>query len=88
MNKETVDDASTAIAKVIKMIDDDKMVIFTPSEAAALKEMALLWSQIKATVSLGSSIGSIMKWIVVFIAAWAALKAGFFDWIKEGLGKP
>jgi len=85
MDKKTSDDAASALAKLKHLLEDDELVVFTPAQAKALIELASLWSQIKAVVSLGSAIGGGLKWLIVFAATWAAFKAGFLDWLKAGM---
>lgn len=85
MDKETSDIAAKALAKLNALVDSEEIVIFNKEEAKALREVASLWAQVKAAAALGGSIGSALKWTVVFGAAWAAFRAGFFDWMREGL---
>ena len=83
INKQTGEEAAHAFAKIQEMIEKDEIVIFTPSEAKALREVAVLWGHIKSVVVLGSAIGHGLKWLVMIIAIWLGFKSGVLDWIKS-----
>lgn len=85
MDKRTSDDVGAGLAKLSKAVDDGDIVIFTPSEAEAMRELAKFWNQIKSVVELGGTIGGFMKWVVVLAGSYMAIKAGFFDWVREGI---
>ena len=87
MNKKSADTADDALHRVIDLINDEEIIVFTSDEAKALQEMAVVWGQLKAVVSLGGTLGKGMKWFVLFVGAWIAFKAGVLDWIREGLDK-
>lgn len=82
MDKKTSDDVASGLAKLKHLLEDDELVVFTPAQAKALIELAGLWSQIKAVVSLGSAIGGGLKWLIVFAATWAAFKSGVLEWLS------
>lgn len=85
MDKKTSEDAASALAKLKHFLEDDEVVVFTPDQARALIELATVWGQIKAVVSLSSAIGGGLKWLIVFAATWAAFKGGVLDWIRTGI---
>jgi len=70
---------------IVKKAEDIQEVELTESQALAIKEMANFWVQCKAAGNLGGKLGGILKWFVLFIAAWTAFKAGLFEWLKDGL---
>lgn len=85
MDQKTASEAEHALRKLNEMIDAGQILNFTPAEAKALKEVALIWMQIVGAVSLGGRIGSVLKWVVIVGASWAAIKAGLLDWLRAGL---
>lgn len=90
-----------ALQKLEERDPGGTMVIFTAAEAEALSEIAkwwttsdgdvrdvvIWWSRLKGATAIGSVLGSVAKWFLVFIAFMAALKAGFLDFLELG-GKP
>lgn len=89
MNTDDQKAAGSALLKLNKLIEDEEMIIFTPAEAKALKEVSTLWMQVQNAVALfsklGASMGSVVKWVIFMVMAWTAFKAGFLDWIKEAI---
>lgn len=65
------------------MIERREMVVFTPEEAQSIKELVVIWNQLKAVVAIGSVLGNTLKWAVGIAAVWIAFKAGVVDWIKS-----
>lgn len=82
-------EASTraAIAKIEEAVSQGEMVIFKPSEAEALREVASWWLALKSTGKVGAVIYSALKWMVGFIVLLAAIRSGFFEWIATGLNQ-
>lgn len=87
MDEKAKSEADKALEKIVKMLDDKDVVIFTAEEAAALKEVARVWKAAEGAAYLLRGIRNSMIWLVAFFAAWAAIKAGFFEWLRAGLGK-
>lgn len=85
MDEKTAKTAEIALQKLNQLIGDDEMIVFNKSEAAALREVATVWMQFRATIALGATIGGAVKWLVLILAAWAAFKAGLFTWLREGM---
>ena len=85
MKNDISDDADSAFEKLQIMIDDDKFHVFTKEEAKALREVATIWSQIKSFVVVGSAIGAALRWFVLLLAAWAAFKLGFIEWVQSAI---
>lgn len=72
-----------------KMKDGDAqsdIVIFDKNQAEALKQVAEWWIAMRGLVKLGGVLGSSVKWFLVIIGGWVAIKAGFLDWVSLHLG--
>lgn len=87
MNRETAETANEALNHVNDLIANGELVIFSAAEANALREMALVWGQLKAVVSLGGTLGKGLKWFIVFAGMWVALKGGLLEWIRSNLNQ-
>lgn len=63
------------------------VVYFTKSEARALHEIARYWQAGESVGFLAGKLAGITGYFAAGLVAWAAFKAGFFDWIRAGLGQ-
>ncbi len=75
-----VTNADAAIEKINELLNNE-VTIFTTEEAEALKEVADAWQSAKGFVVVMRYAGSTLKWCVGFAVAWAAFKAGLFDFL-------
>lgn len=82
-----IDDAEDAILEKLSHIAPDVPVMFTQAETDALKEVALWWTRLKGASAIGGALGSVAKWFLLFIAFFAAMKAGLLDWLQAGAGQ-
>lgn len=80
-------DADSAIDKLNKLLDDEKITIFTNDEASALKEVAKAWRSAQGFLYITKLGGATLKWCVLIGAAWVAFKTGLFGFLKEGIAK-
>lgn len=87
MDKQQADKITELLDQLTNKADKKDITVFTDEQSTALLELATFWGQVKAAAALGSKIGSGLKWVVVFIASWAALKAGIVDWLKMAVNK-
>lgn len=86
MTEEQKTAADSAIAKLAEL-SPGEFVIFTASEAEALREVATWWLRAKGAFAIGGLIGSFAKWFLVCVAFFAAARAGLLDWIGIGVEK-
>lgn len=65
---------------------DGNLVTFTKPQAQALLEVAKWWIALRGVSLIGGALGSAVKWFVLIIGAWIALKAGVIGWIADNIG--
>ena len=82
MDKEQTERIEELLKELAKEPKEKSVSTLTKEQNTDLLELLEFWGQIKAVVSLGSSIGKGLKWLVVFIATYAALKADLLGWLK------
>lgn len=76
--------AESAVVK-LEHIHADDFVVFTSEEADALKEVAAWYRKVQGAVALGGVLGTFMKWLLLFVAFMAAVRAGLLDWLSEAI---
>ena len=79
--------ADEAVEKLRKLLDDGEITTFTQEESAALKEVAEAWRSAKGFVTIMQYTGGTLRWCVLFAATYAAIKAGFLDFLWSGSSK-
>lgn len=82
-----VDDLEDAALEKLSHISPDVPIMFTQAEADALREVALWWTRFKGASAIGGALGHVAKWFLLFIAFFAAMKAGLLDWLQAGGGQ-
>ncbi len=87
MDKKQAEDITELLEQLKDKANKKDITVFTEEQSLALLELATFWNQVKAAAGLGSKIGSGLKWLVVIIASWAALKAGIVDWLRAAVAK-
>lgn len=85
MDKQQADEITKLLNDLTDKTND--MTVFTEEQSKTLLELATFWNQVKAVVSLGASLGNGLKWVVVIVATYAALKSGIVDFIKTTVAK-
>lgn len=78
------DRTDEAVAKLNRLLDDEKITVFTDEEVASIKEMVSAWQSAKGFVRISRLMGGTLKWFVGVGLAWAAFKAGLFDSLHWG----
>ena len=87
MTDDDIKYTQSALIKLREQIDSGNMIVFEPEEAHALREWAIVLINMRGVFWAFRLLGSSAKYFLALGLAWLAFKAGFFSWIKEGIGK-
>ena len=73
------------IERLLSEEEPERLVFFSKDEEKALKAIIQRERAWQAIGMLAGSARSIMTWIGIAIATWAAMKAGLLEWLKSNL---
>ena len=67
--------------KILKLVEDKDITIFTPEEVTILKRVVKIVSAFDALGSLDSVIKNILLWLSVIIGIYFSVRNGFITWV-------
>ena len=77
------EDEISALSKLERMLNNNEVVIFTPSEALALQKVAKVFLALETLGGIGGVIKHILVWLGIIIGAWLAFRNGVATWLTD-----